>query len=265
VARLRVLMKRLLDPGGCPWDREQTPQTLKQYVIEEAYEVCEAIEAGDPEALREELGDLALQIIFQAELAERAGAFTLEEVFDRISRKLLDRHPHVFGRARAETAEAVLRNWEQLKREERRLKEPTGAAGPSVLEGVPATLPALQRALRLQEKAAKVAFDWEKIDDVGRKLREEVEEFLEAHPSAPPERLEDELGDLLFSVVNLARFLKLEPEGALRRACRKFEARFRWMEAEAERQGRAFPQLSPAEMDVLWETAKTRTAHPWPR
>ncbi|MBI1784200.1 nucleoside triphosphate pyrophosphohydrolase [Candidatus Sumerlaeota bacterium] len=259
VARLRVLMKRLLDPGGCPWDREQTHQTLKQYMIEEAHEVCEAIEAGDDVDLCEELGDVALQVIFHAELAERERKFTLEDVYDAICKKLLDRHPHVFGEVKADTADAVLKNWEQLKKEEKRLKaEARGQGRKSILAGVPASLPALQRAQRLQEKASRVGFDWEKTEDVAKKVREEVEEFLAESSVAPNERLEEELGDLLFSLVNIARFLKLNPEEALRQSCRKFMRRFHNVEEAAEAMGRELNQLTLAEMDAIWDEAKRR-------
>ncbi len=259
IARLRVLMKRLLDPGGCPWDREQTHQTLKQYMIEEAHEVAEAIEKGSDAELCEELGDVALQVVFHAELAERQGRFKIEDVYSAVCKKLLDRHPHVFGSVEAKDAEAVLANWEQLKKEEKRIKaKAEGRERHSVLDGVPASLPALQRANRLQEKASRVGFDWERADDVAKKVREEVEEFLSSAQTEPKERMEEELGDLLFSLVNISRFLKLNPEEALRQACRKFTERFHKIEASAETSGRDLKAMTLKEMDRLWDEAKKK-------
>lgn len=260
VARLRVLMKRLLAPGGCPWDREQTHESLKQYLIEEAYEVCEAIDEGDDEEICEELGDVALQVVFHAELAERDGRFRLEEVYSKICTKLLDRHPHVFGEVKADDSEAVLKNWEELKREEKKVKaRKAGRDRHSALDGVPKALPGLQRAQRLQEKASRVGFDWDKTEDVAAKVEEEVGEFLEAARSGSKENMEEEFGDLLFSLVNLSRFLNLTPEDSLRVACDKFVARFHEVEAEAEKKGRALKEMSLEEMDELWEEAKKKT------
>lgn len=257
IARLRVIMKRLLDPGGCPWDREQSHETLKQYLIEEAYEVCEAIDQGDEEGLCEELGDVGLQVVFHAELAERAGKFRLEDVYERICRKLLDRHPHVFGEVQAHDSEAVLKNWEQIKREEKRAKaQARGEEAASVLDGVPRGLPSLQRALRLQDKASRVGFDWQRIEDVEVKVREEVEELIAARREEVPERLEEEFGDLLFSLVNLARHLSIRPEEALSRACMKFTERFHHIEAKAAGQGRELKQMTIGELDALWDEAK---------
>lgn len=259
VARLRVLMKRLLDPAGCPWDREQTHETLKQYLIEEAYEVCDAIDKGDDADLAEELGDVALQVVFHAELAERAGKFTLEDVYAKITRKLLDRHPHVFGDLEAKDASAVLNNWERLKQEEKRAKgQKPGAARESILANVPRSLPALQRALRLQEKASRVGFDWEKTEDVADKVREEVQEFLEASGRGSREEMQAELGDLLFSLVNLARFLKLQPEEALGATCAKFTDRFHAIEDAAREQGRDLGEMTLEEMDAIWNKAKAQ-------
>jgi tetrapyrrole methylase family protein / MazG family protein len=258
-ARLRVIMKRLLDPGGCPWDREQTHATLKQYLIEEAYEVCESIDEGDMASLREELGDVGLQVVFHAELAERAGAFTIEEVYAAICTKLLDRHPHVFGETHAADAAAVLKNWEEIKREEKRSRaEARGEGHPSVLDGVPKALPALQRALRLQEKASRVGFDWNAAEEVEVKVREEVEEFLELGSTAPAERLEEEFGDLLFSLVNLSRFLSIRPEEALAKSCAKFVSRFHHIEARARSMGREIGDMTLEELDSLWDEAKQR-------
>ena len=250
-------MKRLLDPGGCPWDREQTHATLKPYLIEEAHEVCEAIDADDDRRLCEELGDVALQVVFHAELAERAGKFRFEDVYDAICRKLLDRHPHVFGDVRADDSEAVLANWEQLKKEEKRRKAGSKSEGDvSALDGVPVALPALQRAARVQERASRVGFDWERAEDVADKVREEVEEFLQRAREGSRAGLEEEMGDLLFSLVNLSRFLNVSAEDALRASTRKFESRFKAIERAAERQGRDLNSMTLTEMDALWSEVK---------
>lgn len=252
-------MKRLLAPGGCPWDREQTHESLKQYLIEEAYEVCEAIDDGDDDEICEELGDVALQVVFHSELAERDGRFTLEEVYTKICTKLLDRHPHVFGEVEADDSAAVLKNWEELKREEKRVKaEKSGRERHSALDGVPKALPGLQRAQRLQEKASRVGFDWDEKESVARKVEEEVGEFLEAARGGSKEEMEDEFGDLLFSLVNLSRFMDLTPEDCLRAACDKFIGRFHEVEASAEKRGRALKEMNLEEMDELWEEAKKK-------
>ena len=263
--RLRVIMKRLLDPGGCPWDREQTHATLRQYMIEEAYEAAEAIDDEDDAALCEELGDVALQVVFHAELAERRRAFNIEDVYARICRKLIDRHPHVFGTGHADDAEAVLKNWEQIKKEEKRRKaaESGSERKVSALSGVPRALPGLQRAGRLQEKAARVGFDWDRIEDVAAKVREEVEEFLAQVDAGSANgdggaALADEFGDLLFSLVNLSRFLNVRAEEAMAAACEKFIRRFTAIEQEAERQGRHLKDMTLAEMDELWEQVKLK-------
>lgn len=259
VARLRALMKRLLDPGGCPWDREQTHESLKQYMIEEAYEVCEAIDSGKDDDISEELGDVALQVVFHSELAEREGRFSFDDVYSKICTKLLDRHPHVFGDVTAEDSETVLKNWEAIKKDEKRRKaDGQDAAAVSVLDGVPVALPSLQRARRLQEKASKIGFDWDRREAVADKVREEVEEFLEESRAGSREGLEEEFGDLLFSLVNISRFLDIEPEEALRRACRKFSDRFRAIETDAERRGHHLQDMTLKEMDELWDEAKRR-------
>lgn len=271
VDRLRVIMKRLLDPGGCPWDREQSHATLRQYFIEEVYEACEAIDEGDDTALREELGDVALQIVFHSELAERRGAFQLEQVYAGICKKLLDRHPHVFGEVVASNSDEVLRNWEQLKRAEKAAKAAATESGPttkpdtgSVISGVPRALPGLQRAGRLQEKASRVGFDWDRPEDVAAKVREEVEEFL-AHVGGSESgaagkldeaALQEEFGDLLFSLVNLSRFLNIRAEEAMELACNKFIRRFVAIERAADAQGRHLKDMSLAEMDALWDAVK---------
>lgn len=263
-ARLRVIMKRLLDPGGCPWDREQTHATLRQYTIEEVFEVAEAIDDNDDESLCEELGDVALQVVFHSELADRRGAFRLEDVYTAICDKLIRRHPHVFGAEVAEDSGTVLANWEVIKKAEKKKRAAkTGEADhASALAGVPKALPALQRAARMQEKAARVGFDWTEIKDVAAKVREEVEEFLEhataAHAGEEHDAaaLEEEFGDLLFSLVNISRFMNLRAEEALQKGCNKFAKRFMTIERMAEGQGRKLTEMTLEEMDVLWDEAK---------
>lgn len=251
------LQRRLLAPDGCPWDREQTHETLRTFLLEETYEVLDALERGDPARLADELGDLLLQIVFHAELARAAGQFDIARVLDRIHTKMVRRHPHVFGPAgkRAGDARAVLKNWEERKAEERAL----GDGRRSVLAGVPRTLPALMEAYQLTRRAANIGFDWDSVDGLLEKLREETAELR--HAVAAPDttgraRTEEEIGDLLFVVVNLARFLGLDPELALRRANRKFIARFEEMEQEMARRGSRLEEASREEMERLWERSK---------
>ncbi|MCX7765926.1 MAG: nucleoside triphosphate pyrophosphohydrolase [Candidatus Sumerlaeia bacterium] len=256
--RLVQILRQLLGPGGCPWDKEQTHQTLKPFLIEEAYEVNESIDAGDFTALKEELGDLMLQIIFHAELARQAGKFDIVDVLQTICEKMLHRHPHVFGEERWHSADEVLRNWEDLKKTEQEKIGSTGKNRDSILAGIPKSLPALIRAQRLQDRAARVGFDWEHIADVFKKVEEELQELKQALTQTPEasSRLQDEFGDLLFALVNLARFLKIQPEEALQKTNEKFMRRFAFIEQEARRQGRQLKLMSLAEMDALWEQAK---------
>jgi len=265
VDRLLSIMARLRGPDGCPWDREQTLATLRPYVLEETYEVLEAIDAGDPEAHREELGDLLLQIVFQARIAEEEGRFDFGGVADAISEKLLSRHPHVFGPdARSpdarpdpaapgvQDAEGVLRQWAALKKKENEAK----GRGKSVLEGVPRELPALARAERLTEKASRVGFDWPDASGARAKVAEELAELDEAIVSGDRARMEDELGDLLFATANLARKLGLPPEEALRGTLGKFITRFAYIETALARQGVPHGGATLEEMDRLWDEAK---------
>jgi MazG family protein len=254
---LVALQARLLDPNGCPWDREQTHQSLRTYLLEETYEVLEALDAGDFRKFPEELGDLLLQVVFHAELARRAGRFEIGDVVEHIYTKMVRRHPHVFGDAAAADSQAVLKNWEQLKAEERRVAGKTDA--PSLLDGIPRTLPATLQAYQLTRRASRIGFDWEHLSGVLDKLREEVEELRAATASGARERVEEELGDLLFVAVNVARFLQADPELVLRRANRKFAERFRWMEREAEKSGHTLADTPRAEMEALWDRAKTAT------
>jgi tetrapyrrole methylase family protein/MazG family protein len=248
------IMARLRGEGGCPWDREQTHESIKPYLTEETYEVLEAIDDGDPEKLREELGDLLLQVVFHARMAEETGAFDLRHVIAGIAEKLRRRHPHVFGTGKADTAQEVLFNWEQIKQRERR--EAHGSA--SALDGVPRELPALLRAHRLQEKASRVGFDWKEVREVYGKVEEELAELRAAMESREPLRAEAELGDLLFALVNLSRFIAVNPEEALRKTIARFIARFRYIEQSLADQGTSLRDASLAQMDALWSEAKQK-------
>jgi tetrapyrrole methylase family protein/MazG family protein len=253
-AELVEIMARLRGEGGCPWDREQTHESIKPYLIEETYEVLEAIDEQDPAKLREELGDLVLQVVFHAQMAEEAEAFSIADVLASINDKLRRRHPHVFGDVKAETAQEVLFNWEQIKQAERRREK--GEA--SLLDGVPRELPALLRAHRLQEKASRVGFDWAEAQEVLRKVEEELAELRAAMQAQGTDRMEAEMGDLLFALVNLSRFIAVNPEEALRKTIARFIARFRFIEEELVRRGRSLKQASLQEMDALWADAKAR-------
>jgi MazG family protein len=252
IERLLAIMHRLRAPGGCPWDREQTLSSLRPYVLEETYEVLEAIDAGDVAAHREELGDLLLQIVFQAELRQEAGAFEFADVAEAISDKLVSRHPHVFGDADVKDAEGVLKQWAALKREEKRKK----GGGKSVLEGVPRELPALARADRLTEKASRIGFDWPDAAGARAKVAEELAELDAAVAAGGRAEVEHELGDALFALANLARKLGVAPEEALRATVARFTARFTHVEEALERRGVPHGGATLAEMDQLWDEAK---------
>ncbi len=246
------IMARLRGENGCPWDREQTPESIKPYLIEETYEVLEAIDEQDPVKLKEELGDLMLQVVFHAEMADEVGAFTITDVLAAINDKLRRRHPHVFADVKAETAQEVLFNWEQIKQGERQRAK--GQA--SLLDGVPRELPALLRAHRLQEKASRVGFDWKEAQEVFRKVEEELAELRAAMAGQAPDRMEAELGDLLFALVNLSRFIAVNPEEALRKTIARFISRFRYIEEALTRRGRSLRAATLQEMDALWAEAK---------
>ncbi len=248
-------MARLREPGGCPWDREQSHGTIKSYLIEEAYEVAEAIDEKDDRALAEELGDLLFQILFHARIAEEQGRFTVADVLERNVAKMRSRHPHVFGALKLPDSRAVLKHWEELKQREK--KERT-----SVLDGVPRDLPALLKAHRIQDKASRIGFDWESLDGVFAKLDEELSELRQAVKTGSRPRIQEELGDLLFSIVNLARFLKSDPDAALRRTIDKFIHRFRHIERELKKRGKDPSQSTLSEMDALWNQAKSRSRRP---
>lgn len=248
-------MDRLRDPGGCPWDREQTLQTLAPYVLEEAYEVVDAIAEGDPDTLRGELGDLLIQIVFVARIARENGWFDVDDVCEGISEKMIRRHPHVFGDREVSGSAEVKQNWEDIKRDERAEKPSS-----SVLDGVPRSLPALLKAFRMTEKAAAVGFDWRKPADVMVKMHEEMAELeaeLASGEAADVERVRAEMGDVLFVMANLARHLGVEPETALQGTNTTFLRRFQAMEERALATGRNFRQMDLTEQDALWEEVKT--------
>ena len=255
VGRLARLMHTLRSPGGCPWDQEQTLDSLRPYLLEEAYEVLHALEKGNDDEHREELGDLLLQIIFQSELRSEEGKFTLEDVANAIYDKLVRRHPHVFGDSSAGNSKEAYGTWEQIKAQERKL---AGTKKKGTLDGVPDALPALLRAYRIGEKASSVGFD--RSDEAGalEKLREEMSELQELidSGSSNPKRLEDEFGDLLFSAVNIARHLKIDPEAALRGATFKFQRRFKFLEETLNNRGSTVGETDLESLEVLWNQAK---------
>ncbi|WP_406853261.1 nucleoside triphosphate pyrophosphohydrolase [Brevundimonas sp. BH3] len=259
VDRLKEIMVRLRDPnGGCPWDVEQTFQTIAPYTIEEAYEVADAIERNDMDELRVELGDLLFQVVFHSRMAEEAGHFKLEDVAEAMADKLVHRHPHVFGDETAkDTGSAQKARWEDIKAAERVAKAQTG-----VLDDVPVGLPALTRAAKLTKRAGRVGFDWPSVDEVFDKMAEEVEELRVEIKAGDKEKAKEELGDLLFVMANLARKLEIEPEDALRGANAKFVRRFEFIEAELKKDGRTPEQSDLAEMDALWDAAKVAEKAP---
>jgi nucleoside triphosphate diphosphatase len=288
--RAVAIMARLRAPGGCPWDREQTFDSIKPYTLEETYEVLEAIDNRDWSELAGELGDLLLQVLFYSEMAQEQGSFSIDDVLDRLSNKLIHRHPHVFGDVKAETSTDVKRNWEALKVEEKKLAEkerqgsnesPALKEEPrSILAGVSSAMPSLLEAHKLSSRAAQAGFDWPDIEGLFDKLHEETKELrqeLNEFPAPGPRpqgrgvagsgrttipedlrlRLEEEVGDLFFALVNLARYLSLDSESALRKSNRKFKRRFQWMEARLYESGRSIDQVSTEELESLWQQAKS--------
>jgi tetrapyrrole methylase family protein/MazG family protein len=251
LSELIKIMAALRGEKGCPWDREQTRDSLKPFIIEEAYEVLEAIDEGKPEAVKEELGDLLFQIVFQSRIAEEKAEFGISDVIETIAKKMISRHPHVFGDTTCETPEDVIMNWEEHKKRE-------GKQRASILEGVPKELPALLRAHRLQSRASRVGFDWDRAEDVLAKLDEEVAEFKDAVRRKEEGNIEDELGDILFMIVNISRFIGVNPEDALRKTISKFISRFRYIEMAAADRGKRLTDMSLAEMDALWDEAKKK-------
>ncbi len=245
------IMEALRSEKGCPWDKEQTRESLKPFIVEEAYELIEAIDDSDPDKIKEELGDLLFQIVFQCQIAKENNEFKISDVIEKISKKMISRHPHVFGKADYKTADEVLVHWEEQKKLEGKLRE-------SILEGVPKTLPSLLRAHRLQNRAAGVGFDWEKVGDILKKLDEELKEFKEALETKRQDEIENELGDIFFMLVNISRFIGVNPEDALRKTISKFIHRFRYIEMSVAEQGRRLSDMTLPEMDRLWDEAKRK-------
>jgi tetrapyrrole methylase family protein / MazG family protein len=262
--KLAVVQARLRAPDGCPWDREQTHASLRTYLIEEAYEVLEALEIGDDAKFAEEMGDLLLQIVFHSQIAKEEGRFTVSDVIREVHDKMVRRHPHVFGEKRAKDSAEVLKNWEQIKKEERRAaavkknagdSKQEGKAG-SLLDGVSRALPAALEGFQLTRRAARIGFDWDNVEGVFEKMSEESGELREAVSAKDARRSEEEMGDLLFAAVNLARFLHIDPEIALKKANAKFSSRFRRMEDLSAKSGKALADVPRAQMEEFWETAK---------
>ncbi len=242
-------MEALRSEAGCPWDREQTRRSLKTYLIEEAYELVEAIDEEEPEKIKEELGDLLFQIVFHAQIAKERDEFDLGEVIETISEKMVSRHPHVFGDGSLRTVEEVLDRWEEHKRKE-------GKLGKSILEGIPADLPSLLKAYRVQERVSRVGFDWERVEEVLEKVYSELTELETALTQDDRERIEDELGDVLFTLVNLSRFLGINPEEALRKTTTRFIGRFSRLESRVREEGRDLADCTAEEMNHLWDEVK---------
>lgn len=251
--QLVSIMSRLRGPGGCPWDREQTFESIKPYTLEETYEVLDAIDAQHWRGLAEELGDYILQAVFYAQMAEEAGHFSIEDSLDAINEKLIRRHPHVFAEGDARTADQVKQRWDEIKQQE---KKGTAAEAKLLLDHVPRALPALVEAAQISSRAAATGFDWENPEHVLGKLEEELHELAEARLSAGPKEIEDELGDILFVLVNLARWLKVDPEQALRKSNAKFRRRFGYVETSLRKDGRALNDATITEMEALWQEAK---------
>mgnify|MGYP000087220808 CR=1 FL=1 len=247
--KLVEIMEALRAEDGCPWDREQTRQSLKPFLMEEAYELLEAIEEDDPAKIKEELGDLLFQIVFHARIAGEKGEFDMQDVIEAISGKMVSRHPHVFGGKRLRTADEVLDRWVEHKRQEGKLKE-------SILEGIPGNLPSLLKAHRVQERVSRAGFDWEKAEDVIEKVENEFDEFKSALKGGDEGEVEEEFGDFLFTLVNLSRFIDINPEEALRKTISRFIRRFSYIETSAKREGSALSDYTLEEMDHLWEEAK---------
>lgn len=254
---LVAIMDRLREPGGCPWDREQTFETLRAYLIEECYEVADALDRGHADDLCEELGDLLLQIVFLARIGKERGEFTIDDVVRSIVSKMVRRHPHVFGDDEAETAEEVLVAWERIKRREKAAKAGDADAPRSVLDGLPVALPALLKAQRIGTKVARVGFDWDTPAEIADQVASELDEVREASAETSPEAVREEIGDLLFSAAQLARGHDVDPEGALEAANLKFERRFRWMEERLRAEGVAIEDAGRERLEALWLRAKS--------
>jgi tetrapyrrole methylase family protein / MazG family protein len=257
IEKLEKLVERLRGDNGCPWDKEQTRETLKPMLIEEAFEVLDALDSGDAAELKDELGDLLFQVVFHAQISKERGEFSLADVIDRSHEKMVRRHPHIFGDVELKTSEDVLKNWEDIKAAEKGIPSSTNPESErSLLDGIPSKLPAMHRAYQMTSKASRVGFDWTKLEDVIKKLHEEANELMEARKKQDAQEVADEVGDLLFVAVNVARFLGIDPETALARSNRKFHRRFRHVESTIKRQGRELKNASLEEMDALWDEAK---------
>jgi tetrapyrrole methylase family protein/MazG family protein len=249
--RLVEIVATLRGEKGCPWDREQTRESLKPYLVEETYEVLDAIDEGDPEKIREELGDLLFQMLFHCQIARERGEFDVYDVIAGIGRKMIWRHPHVFGGAESATKEEVIAQWEERKREEGKSRE-------SILDGIPRELPSLIKAHRVQSRASRVGFDWANTYDVIAKLDEEIAEFRAALARRDQKEMEDEIGDVFFVLVNISRFVGVNPDDALRKAITKFIYRFRYIELKAAESGRMPSEMTLEEMEALWNEAKEK-------
>jgi nucleoside triphosphate diphosphatase len=257
IQKLVDLVERLRGENGCPWDKEQTRETLKPMLIEEAYEVLDALDGASPSELKEELGDLLFQVVFHAQIAQEKGEFRLADIIDRLHEKMIGRHPHVFGNADLKTSQDVLKSWEDIKAAEKGVQSTSKPdSGKSILDGIPSKLPALHQAYQMTAKASRVGFDWPNLDEVLAKLQEEATELKQAADRQDERKTADEVGDLLFVAVNVARFLGIDPETALRRSNQKFHRRFRYIEMAIKKQGRRLKDATLAEMDALWEEAK---------
>jgi tetrapyrrole methylase family protein/MazG family protein len=250
--RLVEIMDRLRGDNGCPWDREQSHESLKRYLIEETYELLEVIDLNDKRRMCEELGDVLLQVVFHSQIASENGDFNIEDVINGVCDKLIYRHPHVFGDVSAETSSEVLKNWEELKKKEKGQSSQT-----SVLKDVPNNLPALMRSYKVQQKAAQVGFDWDNTDDVFAKIREEIDELEAACKKKDTSNIEEEYGDVLFSLVNLSRFVKVHPELTLTQSTNKFISRFEYIEKKSNQLGKKLNEMTLDELNVLWDEAKT--------
>lgn len=249
---LLQVMQKLRGPSGCPWDKKQSHHSLIPYLVEECYELIAALETGNPQAIREELGDVLLQIIFHNQIAEEEKSLTMNDILRGLIQKLLRRHPHVFANDKVEDAETAIANWEKIKLEEKK-------SGESLLSGIPLQLPALLRAYRLGAKVSRVGFDWKHFEEVLAKVEEELLELHQEIKKQDVEKTEEEFGDLLFSLAQCARFLHINPEEALRKSSLKFQKRFEWMEAKLCEEKRRITEASPEELEALWKQAKSST------
>jgi len=248
--KLVEIIETLRSEKGCPWDRQQNKNSLKPFLIEEVYEIIEAVDEDIPEKIKEELGDMLMLILFYAQISKEKGEFNIYDVIDTVIDKMLSRHPHVFGKVTLKTAEEVLQQWDKYKKQEGKLKN-------SIFEGLPNALPALIKAMKVQQRASRVGFDWNKIEDIEKKLTEEIKELKIAITQKDKKQIEEEIGDILFSIVNISRFIGINPEDALRKSILKFINRFKYIEKKAKEKGKELSSLTLEEMDMWWEEAKS--------